>query len=89
MDPTLLTEHYQFSLTWWVFRFVTFGELIAIIYLFVTTWKLSRCLEETHQMMTDLLKTKQSCDNHQTRMDEVDQQFTDLYAGHKRKPEYD
>jgi hypothetical protein len=89
MDPSLITENYQFSITWWIFRFVTFGEIVAIAYLFTTTWKLSKCIEKTHKMMSELLQTKQGCGRHQTKMDEVDQQFLDLHNDLKRKPEYD
>jgi hypothetical protein len=78
-------EHYQWSLTWWLFRFVTLGEVIAIIYLFWSTWQLSKCMHETHQMMSELLKTKKACEGHQDAMTEVDVKFDDLHQEFKRK----
>lgn len=78
-------EQYQWSMTWWIFRFVTLAEVAAIFYLFWSTWQLSKCMNETHQMMTELLKTKKSCEGFQTSMDEADAQFTEMRHEFKRK----
>lgn len=78
-------EHYQWSLTWWLFRFITLGEVIAIIYLFWSALQLSKCMRETHQMMSELLKTKKTCEGHQDAMTEVDGKFDDLHQEFKRK----
>ena len=78
-------EHYEWSLTWWIFRFITLGEVIAIAYLFITTWQLNKSMQETQIMMNDLLKTKRNVEGQTQAMDVQDQQFTDLHTKHLYK----
>lgn len=82
-------EQYQFSLTWWIFRILSFVEIVAIVYLFATTWKLSRCLQNMKEMVSSILQTRQGREDHDGVMDAVNKEFTDLHEQHKRKPEYD
>ena len=78
-------EQYQWSLTWWLFRFVTVGEVIAIVYLFWSTWRLNKSMRSAHEAMIALLKTKHDQEDHQEKMTEVNVKFDDLHQEFKRK----
>jgi hypothetical protein len=80
---------YEFSFVWWVFRFVTLAEVVAIVYLFASTWKLSKSIEITQSMMEEIIEPKKQREVHSGEMLRMDQKFSELYSKHKRNPEND
>jgi cell division protein FtsB len=78
-------ENYQWSITWWIFRLVTLGEIAAIFYLFYTTWKLNKGVKDTHSMMFELLKAKRSYDGQSASLDAADSKIAALHQEFKRK----
>jgi hypothetical protein len=78
-------ENYQWSIMWWIFRLVTLGEIVAIFYLFYTTWKLNKGVRDTHNMMFELLKVKKSCGDQSVLLDAADSKIAALHQEFKRK----
>ncbi len=82
-------ETYQFSITWWILRFLSIVEVAVIIYLFTTTWKLSNCVNKTKEMISDLLQSKHSREKAEAVMESVEQNIASQREEYKRKAEND